>query len=89
MHDSFMLLSSASGPQAFRPKDAPQYRPGEITILVCYVLSLLDAVFIWWWYRRQNQKKALARANPEYIKLENQGWLDLTDKENPEFVYTL
>jgi ACS family allantoate permease-like MFS transporter len=29
------------------------------------------------------------RAQPEYVKLENQEWLDLTDRENPEFVYSL
>ena len=36
-----------------------------------------------------NKKKAAVRAEPGYMKLENQEWLDLTDKENPEFVYTL
>lgn len=29
------------------------------------------------------------RAQSSYIKAENQEWLDLTDRENPEFVYTL
>jgi len=77
------------GPQAFRPQDAPQYRPGEITILVCYAVALLDLVFIWWYCRSQNRSKTRERAVPSYIKLENQQWLDLTDRENPEFVYTL
>ena len=77
------------GPQTFRPQDAPQYRPAEITILVCWLVCLVDIIFIWWYYRRQNKKKALTRADPAYIKLENQEFLDLTDRENAEFIYTL
>ncbi|KKY29234.1 putative mfs allantoate [Phaeomoniella chlamydospora] len=77
------------GPQTFRPQDAPTYRSAEITIIVCYALGLLDVFFIWWYCKQQNTKKAKARAEPGYVKLENQEWLDLTDKENPEFDYAL
>ena len=52
-------------------------------------LCLLDLVFIWWYCRLQNRNKAALRAQPHYVKLENQEWLDLTDRENPEFVYSL
>ena len=45
--------------------------------------------FIWWWYDHQNKKKALKRAAPDYVRMENQEWLDLTDMENHEFVYSL
>lgn len=37
----------------------------------------------------QNKKKEKIRNAEGYVKLENQEWLDLTDRENPEFVYTL
>ncbi|KAI9848466.1 MAG: hypothetical protein M1837_000261 [Sclerophora amabilis] len=77
------------GPQVFRPKDAPRYVPAEITIIVCWGVCLLDLAFIYWYYVRQNAKKAVFRSQPQYQKLENQSFLDLTDKENPEFVYTL
>ena len=77
------------GPQTFRPQDAPNYRPAEITIIVCWVLCMVDLVFIWLYYNRQNKKKAAVQAQPSYVKAENQEWLDLTDKENPEFMYTL
>ena len=46
-------------------------------------------VFIYAWCRAQNAKKAKIRAQPGYVKLQNQEWLDLTDRENPEFTYTL
>lgn len=77
------------GPQVFREKDAPQYRPAEITIVVCYVVSLLDVGFIYCWCRYQNKKKAEARAQPGYVKIEGQEFFDLTDRENPEFIYSL
>lgn len=46
-------------------------------------------LFIYLWSRSQNAKKAKVRSMPGYVKLENQEFLDLTDRENPEFVYTL
>jgi ACS family allantoate permease-like MFS transporter len=46
-------------------------------------------LFIYLYCRSQNSKKAKHRAQPDYVKLENQEFLDLTDRENPEFTYTL
>ncbi|EAU29865.1 predicted protein [Aspergillus terreus NIH2624] len=77
------------GPQVFRPKDAPRYIPAEITIIVCWGVCVFLILFILWWYKRQNAKKAEARASPDYVRLENQEFLDLTDWENKEFVYAL
>jgi len=77
------------GPQTFRPKDAPNYRPAEITIICCWGACLFDLLFIWWYYRQQNLKKAAFREHSHYRKLDGQEFLDLTDRENPEFVYTL
>ena len=68
------------GPQTFRPEDAPRYVPAEITIICCWGACLIDLLFIWWYCRHQNKKKAAFRARPDYRKLENQEWLDLTDK---------
>ncbi|OJJ45187.1 hypothetical protein ASPZODRAFT_69492 [Penicilliopsis zonata CBS 506.65] len=77
------------GPQTFRPEDAPHYYPAIVTMFVCYVICILDILFIWYWFRRMNAKKAAIRADPSYVKPENSEWLDLTDGENPEFLYTL
>jgi MFS transporter, ACS family, allantoate permease len=77
------------GPQTFRPQDAPRYVSAEITIIVCWGVCLLDLVFMYLWYRRQNALKAKTRAEPGYVKLENQEFLDLTDRENAEFTYAL
>lgn len=52
-------------------------------------MALLDILFIYFYCRLQNKKKAAVRAQPGYVKLDNQEFLDLTDRENPEFTYTL
>lgn len=57
--------------------------------MVCYVVSLVDILFIYVWCKRQNRKKAVTRAAAGYQKLQGQEFLDLTDRENPEFVYSV
>jgi MFS transporter, ACS family, allantoate permease len=59
------------GPQTFRPKDAPTYRPGEITIICCMGACLIDLCFIYWYCKKENKRKEVIRADPEYVKLEN------------------
>jgi ACS family allantoate permease-like MFS transporter len=84
-------IGNIIGPQVFQTKDKPQYRPAEITIIVCWFACLVDLLFTWWYCKRQKAKKAkkAIREMPGYKKLERQEFLDLTDRENPEFVYSL
>ncbi|KAJ5261336.1 MFS allantoate transporter [Penicillium angulare] len=77
------------GPQTFRPQDAPRYVSAEITIIVCWGICLFIMLFIWWWYNKENRRKEGIRSEPNYTRLENQEWLDLTDRENHDFIYTL
>lgn len=77
------------GPQLFRPKDEPRYIPAEITDLVCWSVCILDLAYIHWYYRARNKKHEELRNMPGYIKVDKQEFLDLTDRENKEFVYSL
>lgn len=77
------------GPQIFVPKTAPRYVPAEITIIVCWFACIADLAYILWYYKRQNKRNEAIRAAPGYTKLDKQEFLDMTDKENHEFVYTL
>ena len=52
-------------------------------------VCLVDLALIYMWCKYQNKKKAKIRAQPGYVKLVNQEFLDLTDRENPEFTYTV
>ena len=102
-----VLIASATGfcvgPQTFQAKDAPNYTPAKIILVVCMfieVCSLLAArtIFVY-----RNKKKAAVRAGPQYERALNVEFLDLTDKINPgtkhcnrlhlltfeEFVYVL
>jgi len=81
-------IGNIIGPQTFQAKDAPRYVPAEIVILVSWAVCLVDLAAIYAYCKWQNKKKAELRAQPGYVKLENQEFLDLTDRENLEFVYT-
>lgn len=46
-------------------------------------------LFIWGWYQHENKRKIAIQERPDYVRLENQEWLDLTDRENPDFLYAI
>ncbi|KAE8160469.1 major facilitator superfamily domain-containing protein [Aspergillus tamarii] len=78
-------------PQTFQAKDAPEYLPAKISIVILYVLVTLDLCLIRWLSIRENrrrdqEKEALGNA---YIVPQNHEFLDLTDRENPEFRYAI
>ncbi|KAJ5306526.1 hypothetical protein PENANT_c031G05383 [Penicillium antarcticum] len=77
------------GPLTFRPQDAPRYIPAEIIIICCWGVSLLILLYIWWWYNKENRRKAAIVSSPDYVRVEGREWMDLTDRENHDFVYTL
>ncbi|GAB7360926.1 hypothetical protein MBLNU230_g0910t1 [Neophaeotheca triangularis] len=85
----FYCIGNLIGPQVFRPEDAPRYFTACYVIIACWAVCLCDLYFIYWYCKYQNRLKAKVRASEGYVKLENQEWLDLTDRENPEFTYTL
>ena len=82
-------IGNIVGPQTFVPKTAPRYVPAEVTIIICWAACIADLFFILWYYRRLNKKNEEIRAAPGYRKVDKQEFLDLTDRENHEFVYTL
>lgn len=86
------------GSEIFQPKDAPDYIPGKIAIMVLLSAQLVVSFILRWVNLRMNKKKV---ARLEGLKREH-GWTDedvqreknkhafadLTDRENPYFVYT-
>lgn len=91
-------VGSVVGTYIFLPKDAPGYIPGKAAIVVLTVVMMLCCAAMAWANVRLNRQK---RAGLEKMIADN-GWsetdvererekaafLDLTDKENPFFVYT-
>jgi len=60
-----------SRPQTFRPKDAPQYGPAGITIIICWAVCFVDLGFIFGYCKQLNRQKAMVRVDPGYTKLKN------------------
>lgn len=79
------------GAQIMRPSDAPTYRRG-LTAAACILIANIVLTANWWWYYiRENRKRRAENINmseEERIKqAELNGQMDLTDKQNRQFVY--
>ncbi|KAJ8501433.1 hypothetical protein ONZ51_g592 [Trametes cubensis] len=91
-------VGNVVGTEIFQPKDAPAYIPGKIAIMVLLTVQLFISLLLRWINIRLNKQK---KAQLEAEKTKN-GWtaedvqrererhafMDLTDKQNPFFVYT-
>ncbi|CDO74070.1 hypothetical protein BN946_scf185043.g120 [Trametes cinnabarina] len=91
-------LGNIIGTEIFQPKDAPAYIPGKIAIMVLLTVQLFISLVLRFINLRLNAKK---KAVLEEMKAKH-GWtdedvqrererhafMDLTDKQNPYFVYT-
>ncbi|WKT43884.1 Major facilitator superfamily [Fusarium oxysporum f. sp. vasinfectum] len=71
------------GPQTFR---GTSWKPAEFTFIGCYVICFVDLLFIRWYCLRLNRGK-VALIQQEDVMEGNRQWLDLTDRENPDFRY--
>lgn len=78
------------GPQTYKASEAPQFRTSGYTLVGTAVAQTLAPFALWFIYRHRNAKKAAemdeVRDKYEEIKL---SFGDMTDLENPSFVYTL
>nr|QFR37089.1 MFS transporter [Cyberlindnera americana] len=82
------------GPQTFRASDSPGYAPAKITIVTCYAVALVVVLWLYWSYWNENKQRSTIMAEREkggvYAEeMDNMEFADLTDKENPHFVYSL
>ncbi|KAJ7439500.1 allantoate permease [Mycena latifolia] len=80
------------GPQLFKAKDAPQYIPAKIVLLVTQIAVALVGVGLRIYYGWKNKardaaEEKRARENGEPKETANIEWLNLTDKENTTFTY--
>ncbi|KAF5322435.1 hypothetical protein D9619_000429 [Psilocybe cf. subviscida] len=86
------------GTEIFQPKDAPDYLPGKISIMVLLTVQLFISFLLRWINIRLNKKKVKAieelKASRGWSdadvqrERERHAFADLTDKENIYFVYT-
>ena len=92
----FLFLGYSVGqiaaPLFFIAAEAPGYPTGFRTMIVTYILTIVLTGFYWaylWCENRRNVKRrAAAELNGDTYGVENEEFLDLTDKEQIRFVYT-
>ncbi|KAJ3497158.1 hypothetical protein NLG97_g2108 [Lecanicillium saksenae] len=81
-------LGNIIGPQTFQARDAPDFRPAKLAVMGtqagCALITFLLFVYYVWMNRRRADKtkeNEAAYQSPEV-------WANMTDRENPHFVYT-
>jgi MFS transporter, ACS family, allantoate permease len=84
-------LGNIVGTEIFLPKDAPDYIPGKIAIMVLLIAQLFVTWLLRWINIRLNKKKAIAlqalkEANgwsDDHVRKEREkhAFMDMTDKE--------
>ncbi|THH00394.1 hypothetical protein EW026_g2109 [Hermanssonia centrifuga] len=91
-------LGNIIGTETFLPKDAPNYVPGKVAILVLLSTQFFLCFLLRWINLHLNKKKrrliASLKESNNWSDLdvekekERHAFLDMTDKQNPYFVYT-
>lgn len=78
-------------PHTFQARDAPRYLPAKISIVIIYFLITIDLCVIRWLSVRENRRRDREREElgDAYVVEQNHEFLDLTDRKNPEFRYSL
>ncbi|KAH9943049.1 MFS general substrate transporter [Epithele typhae] len=95
---STFSVGNIIGTEIFQPKDAPGYIPGKIAIMVLLSAQLFVSFLLRYINQRLNKQK-MAALEAEKAKRgwtdedvqrerERHAFVDLTDKQNPYFVYT-
>lgn len=76
-------LGNIIGPLTFRGKDAPDYIPAKIAIVVTSTFACCTTALLMAYYTYENRRRDGLMSGVEHQ--ENSEFLDLTDKENLEF----
>ena len=79
-------LGNIIGPLTFRQDDAPDFVPAKITIVVTCAFAAAMALVLRAYYMWENKKRD---KEDDGRHMENEEFLDLTDRENRRFRYKL
>lgn len=78
-------LASLIGPLTFTGASAPGYLPAKVTILVALAAACTLSLFLILVYKGENKKRDQKVADTGTTHVQDIEFMDLTDKENPEF----
>ncbi|KAG0643144.1 major facilitator superfamily domain-containing protein [Tuber brumale] len=79
-------IGNIIGPQTFQARDAPNFYPAKVAVLATQASAALMAIVLRVYYGWQNSKREKRSTLPQNLP-EDYKWLNLTDKENPNFRY--
>lgn len=77
------------GPQSFRADQAPGYAGAKTAMLVSYCAGAIALFALYWIYLFRNKKRATFREEYDKVASDKIAFADLTDLQNPEFIYDL
>lgn len=79
------------GPQTFVSSQTPQYKGGQISMVICHAVSLFSICWLYYSYWSENRRRdaSLAECKLEIPHIDNIEFADLTDKENVNFIFQL
>ncbi|CDR40209.1 CYFA0S04e05952g1_1 [Cyberlindnera fabianii] len=79
------------GPQTFKQSEEPNYPTAKGTIVGCYSACIVILLILFWSYSSENRARDQKREElgEKYVKIENIEFADLTDRQNPDFRYSL
>lgn len=84
-------IGNLVGAQIMRPSDAPTYKRGLTAAAIILIANIALTANWWWYYIRENRKRNAENASmteEERLKqAEVNGLMDLTDKQNRQFIY--
>lgn len=81
-------IGNLIGPQLFQAKDAPEYVPAKIVLLVFLSLACVLSICLRFVVRHENKRRdRLTEGYTEEEKNKDVLLLDLTDRENLNFRY--
>ncbi|KAF4120123.1 Major Facilitator Superfamily [Geosmithia morbida] len=79
-------LGNIIGPQTFRARDAPQYRPAKLAVMGTQAGCAFTTFLLFLYYLWSNKRRG-ARKDTEDAFMSPDSWTTLTDKENKNFRY--
>lgn len=83
-------VGNVIGPQTFKESQAPHYNGAKVAMVICYSFATIFILLIYLvtWRRKVKRTKQQAEMGENH-QMENMEFADLTDFENPNFVYSM
>lgn len=84
-------VGNVIGPQTFRSNEAPHFQTAKGAIVGCYAADIIciNILYFSYYFDNRRRDKLKEQTGDSYVEVENIEFADLTDKENPEFRYSL